>query len=168
MAEYDVQVGKIVAAHGLKGLVKVAPLSDIPERYRTLKEVLVRTARTSRLYRVVRAKETGQGAWLMELEGVSDRTQAELLRGAALLVQETDSPPLPENVYYTHQLIGLRVMTTEGREVGPITDVIETGANDVYVTAQALIPAIAQVVKQVDLVAGTMLIEPMPGLLEED
>jgi 16S rRNA processing protein RimM len=168
VTEYDVQVGKIVAAHGLKGLVKVASLSDIPERYRTLKEVLVKTARAATLYQVVRAKETVPGTWLMELEGVTDRTQAEALRGAALMVPESESPPLPEGIYYTHQIMGLQVVTTDGRELGPVTDIIETGANDVYVTAKGLIPAIAQVVKQVDLAAGTMLIEPMPGLLEED
>ena len=168
MTEYDIQVGKIVAAHGLRGLVKVAPMSDIPDRHRTLREVLVKTARTARLYTVRQAKLTGQGAWLLELEGVTDRTQAEALRGAALLVREVDSPPLPQDVYYLHQLLGLRVVTTDGRDLGPITEVLETGANDVYVTAQALIPAIASVVKQVDLAAGTMLIEPLPGMLEED
>jgi 16S rRNA processing protein RimM len=168
VSEYDIQVGRVATAHGLKGLVRVAPSTDIPDRCRTLKEVMVKTARAARLHRVLAAKEIARGAWLMRLEGIEDRTQAEALRGAALLVREEDSPRLPEGIYYRHQIIGLRVVTTDGREVGAITDIIETGANDVYVTAAALIPAIPQVVKALDLETGTMLIEPMPGLLPED
>ncbi len=168
MSEYDVQIGKVLGAHGLRGEVKVASLSDLPGRYQSLKEVLVRTAKTAATHRVLGVREIGPATWLIQLEGISDRTAAETLRGAALMVREADSPPLPPDVYYVHQLIGLRVVTTDGREVGVITDVIETGANDVYVTEQALIPAIPQVVQAVDLDAGTMLIEPMPGLLADD
>jgi 16S rRNA processing protein RimM len=148
--------------------VRVIPFTDIPDRYATLTEVLVKTAQGAQLRRVLAAKAIAQGLWLLRLEGVGDRTAAEALRGAALMVREADLPALPEDVYYIHQIIGLRVLTTGGRDLGPVTDVIETGANDVYVTAQALIPAIAEVVKTVDLAAGTIVIEPMPGLLAED
>lgn len=168
MNEYDVQIGQILGAHGLRGEVKVASLSDIPGRFATLSEVAVRTARTMTVRRVLGARETGPGTWLLRLEGIGDRTTAEALRGAALLVREVDSPSLPPDVYYIHQLIGLRVVTTDGREVGTISEVIETGANDVYVTENALIPAIPQVVQAVDLEGGTMLIEPMPGLLGDE
>jgi len=164
---YDVHVGKVVSAHGLRGQLKVAPITDIPERWESLHEVMVRTARSATLYRVKAAREAHPGTWLVSLEGIEDRTAAEALRGAQLLVREDDSPALPEGVYYTHQIIGLQVVTTDGRELGPVTDVIETGANDVYATAAALIPAIKQVIRKIDLQAGTMLIEPMPGLLEE-
>jgi len=166
--EYDIQVGRVATAHGLKGLLRVAPSTDIPDRHRTLREVMVKSARAARLHQVLAVKQIAGGLWLMRLEGVEDRTQAEALRGAALLVREADSPCLPEGIYYRHQIIGLRVVTTDGREVGEITDIIVTGANDVYVTAAALIPAIAQVVKAVDLETGVLLIEPMPGLLPED
>lgn len=168
MHDYDVQIGQILGAHGLRGEVKVASLTDIPDRFATLSEVAVRTARSFTVCRVLGARETAPGTWLLRLEGIGDRTAAEALRGAALLVREEDSPALPPDVYYVHQLIGLRVVTTDGRELGAISEVIETGANDVYVTEKALIPAIPQVVQAVDLEAGTMLIEPMPGLLPDE
>lgn len=168
MNEYDVQIGKVLGAHGLHGELKVASLSDIPGRFGSLEEVVVRTAGAAVPLRVLAARETAPGTWLIRLEEVADRTAAEALRGAALMVREVDSPPLPPDVYYVHQLIGLRVITTDGRDVGTISEVIETGANDVYVTESALIPAIPQVVQAVDLDAGTMLIEPMPGLLADE
>jgi len=145
----------------------VAPLSDLPDRLQTLKEVFVLAGRHRALHTVVAAKEEHRGTWLLRLSDVADRTAAEALREGVLLVKESELPPLPEGEYYIHDLLGLQVSTVAGRQLGPITDVLETGANDVYVTAGGLIPAIAQVVKKVDLAAGTMLIDPLPGMLDE-
>ena len=167
-SEYDVQVGRILGAHALKGTVRVAPMSDIPGRHQTLKEVMVRTPKANVLLKVEKAAASDKGTWLMRFEGVSDRTAAEALAGGIMYIREQDLAPLPEGRYYVHQIIGLRVVTVDGRELGPITDVLETGANDVYVTETVLIPAIEQVVKEVDLQAGTMLIDPLPGMIEEE
>ncbi|MEN6547993.1 MAG: ribosome maturation factor RimM [Armatimonadia bacterium] len=166
-SEYDVQVGKVLGAHGLRGLLRVLPLTDVPGRHQTLEEVMVRTARTAQLYKVVTATPAPKGLWLVRLEGVSDRTQAETLKGAELFVRETDLPELPEGQYYIHQILGLRVITTQGRELGPITEVLPTGANDVYVTPAGLLPATDEVIKEVDLEAGTMIVDPLPGMIEE-
>jgi 16S rRNA processing protein RimM len=167
-SEYDVHVGKIVAVHGLRGDVRVGPMSDIPGRCHTLREVLVKTSRGASLRRVVSATQEPKGTWRLHLEGVDDRTAAEALRGALLMVREEDCPPLPEGEYYVHQIVGLQVETTDGRQLGPVTDVLETGANNVYVTDAGLIPAIPQVVKSVDLEAGKIIIEPMAGMLQDD
>lgn len=166
-AEYDVQVGKVLGAHGLRGLLRVLPLTDVPGRHETLKEVMVRTARTAQVYKVERATPAQKGLWLVRLEGISDRTQAETLRGAELFVREADLPELPEGQYYVHQILGLKVITTGGRELGPVTEVLPTGANDVYVTSAGLLPATEEVIKEIDLEAGTMTVEPLPGMLEE-
>lgn len=166
-SEYDIAVGKVVAAHGLKGEVRVAPLSDVPNRAETLHEVMARGPRGEQLLKISRLRDTGKGTWIIWFEGISERNGAEALRGSLLLVRAIDSPPLPEDCYYIHDIIGLEVVTTAGRHLGPITEVLETGANDVYVTAGGLIPAIQQVVKEVNLAAGTMIIEPIAGMLPD-
>lgn len=166
-SEYEVAVGKVVAAHGLKGEVRVAPLTDLPGRAQTLTEVMVRGVRGERLLKIRRLRDTGKGTWIIWFEGLEDRTAAEALRESLLLVRAQDSPPLPEGSYFVHDIVGLEVVTTSGRQLGPITEVLVTGANDVYVTAGGLIPAISQVVKQIDLAAGLMIIEPLVGMLPE-
>ena len=167
-SEYSIQVGRIIEAHGLRGAVRVLSLSDVPQRFRSLTEALVRTSKSASLLKILSAEESGRGTWLLRFEGIADRTQAEALRGAALLVREQDSPALPEGQFYLYQIVGLEVVTTEGRRLGPITEVLTTGANDVYVTGAGLIPATNEVVKRIDLAEGMMLIQPLPGMLEED
>lgn len=165
--EYDVQVGRVLGAHGLRGLVRVLPLTDVPDRHRTLKQVMVRTARTQQLLTIERAAPAGKGLWLVKFEGLDDRTAAEKLKGAELFVSDDDLPPLPEGQYYIHQIVGLQVRTVEGRDLGPVTEVLHTGANDVYVTGAGLLPATDEVIKEIDLPAGTMLVDPLPGMLDE-
>lgn len=168
-SEYDVQVGRILGAHALKGTVRVAPETDIPNRHQTLKEVLVRMLKgPAVLLKVEKAAESSKKTWLVRFEGVNTREGSEALKGGIMYIRDEDLAPLPEGRYYVHQIIGLRVVTVDGRELGPVTEVLETGANDVYVTEGGLIPAIPQVLKEIDLQAGTMLIDPLPGMLEEE
>ncbi len=166
-SEYDVQVGRILGPHGLRGLVRVLPLTDVPDRHRTLKRVLARTARSEQQLTIERAQPTRHGLWLVQLEGVTDRTAAEKLKGAELFIRDEDLPPLPEGRYYVHQIVGLQVRTVDGRDLGPVTEVLPTGANDVYATAAGLLPATDEVIKAIDLAAGTMLVDPLPGMIDE-
>lgn len=179
--DYDVQVGRILGPHGLRGLVRVLPLTDVPDRHRTLKQVMVRvgasgtsaptrvapTRRLEQVMTIERAEPSGKGLWLVKFEGIEDRTAAEKLKGGEMFIRDEDLPPLPEGQYYVHQVIGLQVRTVDGRDLGPVTDVLQTGANDVYVTAAGLLPATDEVIKEVDLQAGTMRVDPLPGMLEE-
>lgn len=167
-SEYDVQVGRILGAHALKGSVRVVPTTDVPDRHRTLKHVLVRTARAEMLLTVEKAAESSKGTWLVRFKEIKDRNGAEPLAGGVMYVRDEDLPELPEGEFYVHQIIGLRVITVAGRELGEITDVLETGANDVYVTPAGLIPATHEVVKAIDLPTGTMLIDPLPGMLDDE
>ncbi|MHB8994160.1 MAG: ribosome maturation factor RimM [Armatimonadota bacterium] len=167
-SEYDIAVGRILGAHALKGTVRVAPNTDVPDRHRTLKEVLVRTAKSAVLLKVEKTAPSSKGSWLMRFEGVATREGAEALAGGTMWIREEDLPELPEGRYYVHQIVGLRVLTVEGRDLGQISEVLVTGANDVYVTPGGLIPATAEVVKEIDLQAGTMLIQPLVGMLEEE
>jgi 16S rRNA processing protein RimM len=152
----------------VRGELRVSPDTDYPERFAALEEIFLQPqSGAGRLYPIENARlHTGKGQVLLKLAGVEDRDQAELLRGAQLLIRESDLPPLEEGRWWEFQLLGLQVVTEEGRELGPIIDILRTGANDVYETPQALIPAIDQVVLGVDLEAGTMTVRWVEGLLK--
>jgi 16S rRNA processing protein RimM len=167
LSEYTVQVGRVVSAYGLRGDLRIVSLTDVAGRWQTLRQVAVHVGKYQALHELTLVREEAKGTLLVRLSGVADRTAAEKLRGAVLLVREQDSPTLPPGEYYMHQIIGLQVVTRAGRKLGPVTDVLQTGANDVYVTPGGLIPAIREVVVEIDLAAGQMIIEPMPGMLEE-
>lgn len=107
---------------------------------------------------------------LLKLSGCDDRTQAEALQGQLVQMNLQDAAPLGPNEYYTFQLIGIKVVTLEGEELGTLDEILETGANDVYVVhgprGEILLPARIEVVRQVDLEHGVMTVYLMPGLVE--
>ena len=159
-------MGRINGVWGLRGHVKVTPLTSNAERL-VVGETLYVRDEPRRILDVVYP----QGYPCIRFEGFPDRTAAEALRGALIEIDEADLAPLPEGEYYLHDLEGLEVVTAEGARIGRLKEVLTTGANDVYVIAReakpdALIPAIADVVLGVDLEARRMTIEPMPGLLD--
>lgn len=162
-------IGEIVAVHGLHGQVRVTPLTDFPERFRLLDTVsLSRPEGTAVQYRIQSVNwRTGKGQLLLSFQGVRNRAQAAALVGSFIEIEDDQAVELPEDTYFEHDIIGLSVITTDGRELGKVTEVLRTGANDVYVTAQCLIPAIRDVVQEIDLTAGTMTIIAVPGLLDE-
>jgi 16S rRNA processing protein RimM len=162
-------VGIVVAAHGLGGDVRVQPTTDFPARLHELQTVWVapagKPATQARVRRV--ADHTSKSLMVFGLKGVTTRGAAQDLVGAELQIELAQASELPADTYYEHDIIGLTVVTTEGLELGPITDVLRTGANDVYVTERCLVPAIADVVKEIDLAGGRMVIEAIRGLLDE-
>jgi len=160
-------VGRITGAHGVRGEVRVAPETDFPERLLELGEatLLLPDGELKRV-RVSGARpHTAKASVLLTLEGFTTRTEAEVLKGRLVLVRSEDSPVLPEGQYYEWQILGLRVVTADGRDLGVVQEVIHTGANDVYATEVCLLPAIGQVIKDIDLRAGRMVVELPPGLL---
>ena len=163
---YDVLVGVVVSAHGVRGEMRVSPETDFPERFATQESLsVVPRGAAPRLLRVESARtHTGKGLVLLRLEGIDDRDAADALRGSALYIRESDLTPLPEGRYYEFQILGLTVVTEDGRDLGKITEIIHTGANDVYETPLALIPAIDQIVRQVDLEAGRIVVHWVEGL----
>ena len=116
-----------------------------------------------------------EGTWqqgkslLIKLGGVDNRWAAARLQGATLETPEAEAPALPEGAFYQHQIVGLTVRTTDGRDLGALAEIIETGSNDVYVVrgpeGESLIPAIPDIVLDVDLSTGVITIETVPGLL---
>jgi 16S rRNA processing protein RimM len=161
-------IGKIVRAHGLRGEVSVAVLTGFPERFETTAWVYLGNELEATAYRVESYRWHKDNV-LLTLAGVADRTQAEALRGQFVQVPLGEAIALPEGSYYLYQLIGLQVQTTTGEFLGTITDIIETGANDVYVVQnedrELLLPAIPDVIKTIDIANGTMVVQVIDGLI---
>ncbi len=168
--EYEVEIAFVLAPAGEEGAVVVDVQSEDPSRMAQIQQVYVRPRRGEGwLARVQEVSEPSRkGTVTVKLEGVYTRQAAEQLRGAVLCIRAEESPPLPEGEYYLHQIIGLTLVTTDGRVLGQVEEVIRTGANDVYVAGEYLIPAISQVVREIDLAAGRIVIEPMPGMIEDE
>jgi len=165
-AEQRITIGEIVAPHGVRGEVRVQPSTDIPGRFEHLAEVRLQWPDgREQVLPLERVRGHKQQA-ILKLAGCDTRSAAEALRGARLVVFPWEQPPLPPGEYYVHQILGLRVVTTTGVEVGQVTEVLFTGSNEVYVTPQVLIPATKELVREIDLAQGVMVIEPVPGLLD--
>lgn len=161
-------VGRIVKPHGLQGEVSTVVLTDFPERFETTEWFYLGTEYEAEPYRLVGYRWHKQNV-LLSFETIVDRTQAETLRGLLVQIPVEEAMPLPAGKYYLYQLLGLHVITAEGQFLGVIGDILETGANDVYVikseATDILLPAIPDVVKQVDLEAGQMVVHLLEGLI---
>lgn len=158
--------GRILAPHGIRGELRVEIRTDYPERMIEAERWLLRMP-DGELREVALAQARAhQKSLLVSFEGVEERSEAELFRGAEIVVAPEELPALPEGEYYWFQLIGLEVVTVDGQSLGRIKDILRTGSNDVYVTDGPLIPAIPEVVEEVDLEARRMVIRPLPGLLD--
>jgi 16S rRNA processing protein RimM len=118
----------------------------------------------------ITASRAAGDAWVLGVEGIADRTTADRFRGQLFEMPDAEVERASPDSYFVHELIGLRVVTAEGEELGRIVDVLQPGANDVYVVegpgGEVLIPAIAEVVVSIDLPVSVMVITPLPGLLD--
>ena len=162
-------IGKVVALFGIHGELKVHLLTDVPNRFAELGAVYVGPDHIRRLIQSVRPYK-GEMI-VLKLEGIDDANTAESLRDQNLAIPASELAQLPPDSYYQHDILGLSVITLAGQKLGSIVDIIVTGSNDVYVIkalngSQILIPAIKDVIKQVDLIRRTMYIDPLPGLLD--
>lgn len=122
--------------------------------------------RATRVFEVEEARGH-KGGFLIKFAGIDDRERAETLRGVHVVVRRADLKPLPERTWYVYELEGLQVYTEEGEHLGVLEEVLFTGGNDVYVVKGAreiLLPAIRQVIREVDLAAGRMVVHLLDGL----
>ncbi|MCJ7512457.1 MAG: ribosome maturation factor RimM [Anaerolineales bacterium] len=161
-----VAAGRVVRPHGLRGDLLVVQVSDLIRSLQAGTQVFLGSERDPSTVASCRLHGT---RWLLRLEGCGDRTQAERWRGTEVAVRVDDLAPLPEGEYFYWQILGLQVVTDQGQDLGKIDEIIETGANDVYVVrspdqADILLPAISSVVLDVDLAAAQMRIHLIPGL----
>lgn len=154
-------VGRISSAHGVRGEVSIHKLTEVEERFASGSILQLEDGR--RL--TVETMRPHQRNLLVKFEQVADRTGAEALRGQILLVPSDASPEPPEGSFWIHQVVGLEVVTEEGRSLGRIVEVQANPANDLWVTESGtLLPAIRDLVVQVDVEAGRVTVREMPGL----
>jgi len=171
VAERLVVIGEITRAHGLRGELRVRPLTDHPERFERVTEcVLWDTARDRReRHRITAARRQGD-AVLVSIEGCASAEDAGALVGRLVALPEAEALPLAPGRFYPWQLEGCRVLTEDGREVGRVTGIERGAAQDLWVVAGAgrehLIPAVPEIVLEVDLGARRVVIRPPDGLLE--
>ncbi len=161
-------IGRVLAPWGHRGEVRVEIMTDFPERFSRLEEVLVGEAHAP--YRLQSAR-LHKGNAILKLEGIDNPEQAAALRGELLFIPVSEAMPLGEDQYYHYQILGLDVWTRDGRYLGRVSEILETGANDVYVVRngrEVLIPALADVVQEVDLAGHRMIVTLPPGLVEEE
>lgn len=162
-----VAIGNALTSFGLHGEIKVEPLTPFAERFdRGAKLWFAGEERT-----VERSRFSERGVAIVKLSGIDTPEQVAPLRGEYLQIPETERATLPEGEYYSDDLLGLAVRTTDGRELGTVSELLPTGANDVLVVRagdeEQLIPLIADVVVAIEIAARTITIEPLPGLLND-
>ncbi len=157
-------VGRVLRAWGIRGDVKIAPFTDRPEDFKDYRSVFV--GPQQKRYEV-KSFRPYQGNWLLHLVGVESRNEAEALHEQEIFI-EAAQRPRQEGEFYAREVIGLKVRTIDGEELGEVTEILVTGANDVYVVkssrGEILLPARVEVIKGIDVEAGTMTVELLPGL----
>ncbi len=170
MLNQYLEAGKIVGTHGLKGELRVDPWCDSAQALAGLKNLYLENG--ARRMEVVSAR-VHKTQLLLQLKGIDSIEQADALRGKILCIDRTDLP-LEEGRYFVQDLIGLNVFNADSFiYYGKLTDVLYTGANDVYqITSESkkdyLIPAIQDVIINVNIPEGKMLIRPMRGIFEDE
>ncbi len=165
-------LGQVLRPHGVRGELRINVLTSYPERIVPGTEVYLGSNpddAASAVRYVVKGARTHHQYLILQLEGINDRNEADFLREQFVMVRLEDAVPLEEDEFYLFQALGLKVYTEEGEHLGEVTEVLETGANDVYVVqgerGEILLPAIDECVLDVDIEAGKMTVRLIEGLL---
>lgn len=167
--EDQLQVGVISSTHGVRGEVKVFPTTDDPERFKVLKKVYLDTGREQIPLEIQGVKFFKQFA-ILKFKGIDNINDIEKYKGKSLLIDREDAVDLYEDEYYFGDIIGMPVYTEDGELFGELRDIMETGANDVYIVdspkyGEVLLPAIKECILDIDLDEDRMTIHLMEGLI---
>ncbi|WP_313526065.1 ribosome maturation factor RimM [Anaerotignum sp.] len=163
------EIGKITGTHGIRGTMRVFPTTQDPTRYERLKEIIVEIRGKRETFHIQKVAYHKQFV-LLTVKEITDINVAELYKTGTILIPDSAAIPLEENEYYTRDLYGLKVVTDDGEELGELTKVYVTGANDVYAVQKGpegkelLIPAIKDCIKNVDIKEGVMTVKLLEGL----
>ncbi len=168
--EQYITIGKIVNTQGHRGEVRVIPLTDFPERFSAMNKALVELNGQTRLMNIEKTHPHKKYI-IIKFAGINDMNAAETLKNATLLIPRNELMPLPEDAFYIFDIVGMEVFTDDRRYLGQVRDVLQTGANDVFIVEGAtksplLIPALKQVVRNVDMEQKKMTV-CLPEGLEE-
>ncbi|MBO5372409.1 MAG: 16S rRNA processing protein RimM [Lachnospiraceae bacterium] len=164
------KVGVITTTHGIRGEVKVFPTTDDARRFLDLKEIILDTGKEKLTLTIERVKFF-KNMVILKFKEYDNINDVEKYRQKELFVTREQAVPLEENEYFIADLIGLAAVSDDGEDLGELADVLQTGANDIYVlrksgTSDILVPAIKDCIKNVDLEAGKIEIHLLPGLRE--
>jgi 16S rRNA processing protein RimM len=166
-----IAVGEIVKAQGVRGELKVLPLTDNLKRFGQIRRLYFQAKDGLRELKLLGYRPF-QGYVLLRFDGITDLTAAEALGRGLIFIPRQERPQLPAGRYYYDEIEGLKVYTVSGELLGTVVRIIETGSNDVYCVedasgAQVLIPALKSVIQEINLEQGKMVVELPPGLLED-
>ena len=164
------EIGQIVNTFGIKGEVKVKPFTDDIKRFDKLKKINIEQKNSKKEYEIENIKYH-KDMVILKLKGIDQIEQAELLRNSYLKIDRNEEEPLEENTYYIVDLLGLSVYTEEDVLLGILDDIYNTGSNDIYVVKdslgkQTLLPAIQDVIKEIDIENQKIIVHVMKGLLD--
>lgn len=159
-------IGRVGAAHGIQGEMRIIPLTDFPERFKSMREVMV----GEELLHIESCRYHKQFV-ILKFREYPVREQAMQLTNRYLTVPRSEAMPLPEGRYYEFDIIGLKVESEQGEPLGEVENILHTGSNDVYVThrpdgRELLIPALKAVVKLIDVPGGRMVVD-LPAVVED-
>lgn len=164
-------VGKIINTHGIKGEVKVHRISDFDERFEVGKSLFIAMENKQPFQVEIIGHRIHKGFDLIFFKGFESINDVEQLKGSYLKITEEQLTDLEENEYYYHEIIHCEVFLNTGEKIGVIKEILSPGANDVWVVKpekgkDVLIPYIDEVVKEIDIVANKVIIDPIEGLLD--
>lgn len=168
MTKY-LEIGQIVNTFGIKGMVKVKPFTDDIRRFDRLEKVYIKKQNQKEEYEIEEVKYH-KDMVLIKFKGIENPEEANLLRNSYLIVDREKEEPLEEGRYYIVDMLGMDVYTEEGELLGILEDIFNTGSNDIYVVKnelgkQVLLPALKEVIKQVDIENKKMIVHLIPGLI---
>ena len=165
LEDWNWTVGVVVAPFGTKGEMKVRYETDFPDRFKKLKEVCLRNTRGAARLFPVSAFRDHKGQALLKLEGIDRIEAVDDWRQAKVQVRRTEAVSLPKDEYYTADIIGFEIFTADGRALGKLERVIPYPTYDLWAVGEALIPAVKEIVKEVDAAERRILVDPPAGML---
>lgn len=167
-----VTIGKISKSHGLKGEVKVLPLTSYPERFEKLEKVTLEYPNGNKMEIKLKKTRYSSNGLILVLDGINDRNASDSLVGSYLNISETELIELEKDEFFVFDLIGLRVETESGFYLGKVTDLIPVGESDVYVIKrdedkkEFLIPSRKEFVKSINLKDSLLVVKPIDGMID--
>ena len=170
--EQLLQVGVISSTHGVRGEVKVFPTTDDANRFKKLKKVILDTGMENKELEIQGVKFFKQFV-ILKFKGIDNINDIEKYKGKSLYVTRENAVKLKKDEYFIEDLIDMQVVLEDGTLLGILTDVMKTGANDVYCVesekyGEVLLPAIGECILDVDVEGRKMTVHLMPGLIDEE
>lgn len=164
-------IGKLTKLHGIKGMLKLASFAESIDTFYDLDGIYLKKSDGSFIKEQIETISPHKTGALVSFKSVKGIEDAQTLVGHELYIEKEDLEDLPDGEYYRHELIGLEVITDEGIHIGIVEDLLPTGSNDIFVVRkegkESMIPATKEVIRDIDISKGTMIIEPLEKMIKD-